>query len=228
MEPCHAGEVVDRRPFPGPFRSPQRGHVRPRLAPALEELADRGDRTPFDRADGADLERHFAIVAVAPFTRVAASCVRHDDWSTWRIPHRVRRAGSHGQAACAQHGRRRAAYCFRPRRRPTPVPSATPRFESPRFADRPVVDQPCDRRMMQLLEHVTSKRPSPLFASTACGRHGQPHAISGRQIDRRLFLVNDESIGEQLHGAASGARTSPHRIPNNHARCAAGVRKNFG
>ncbi len=119
MEPRRAGKVVDRGPLTRPCRSPQRGHVRPRPAPSLEELADRGDRTPFDRVDGADLEREIAIaaVAVAPSGRVAASGVRHDNRSTGRIPYRARRPGSLRQTACAQHGRRAAR---------VPLPTAPP------------------------------------------------------------------------------------------------------
>ena len=112
---------------------------------------------------------------------------------------------------------------------PPPFVAATPRFESPRFADRPVVDQPGDRRMMQLLQHVASKRPSPLFAWTARRCDGQHHAIAGGQIDPERSSSNDESIGEQLHAVSfRGARiVAPANFARNYASGAPEC-KNFG
>jgi hypothetical protein len=84
-----------------------------------------------------------------------------------------------------------------------PRRAASPRLEPAHLADDPVVDEACDRGVVQPRPPVASKRPAGLLGRTTGRRGDQPDLLAARKIDCPLVVHDGKAIGDQLHDASS-------------------------
>jgi len=85
---------------------------------------------------------------------------------------------------------------------------------------------------MEFLQPVATHRPSLLFVGGAGCLHDQVNCAAGRQIDRLLLVVENESIGDErqvdLLERTVAARSSPARSASVAPGDVPKARKYFG
>jgi hypothetical protein len=104
------------------------------------------------------------------------------------------------------------------------------------FADKTVVDQFSNCRMVQFLKQIAPNHPLALFALATSRRHHQPHTLTRCEIDDLAICCSDESISHTLHRAAPSverlcARSQPveaHAAARANACRTSEARKYFG
>jgi hypothetical protein len=57
--------------------------------------------------------------------------------------------------------------------------------------------------MMQARESFTARRPSRLLRNPAARGHDQLHATACCQVDRRLLIDDEKTIGDEIHKSLS-------------------------
>lgn len=86
---------------------------------------------------------------------------------------------------------------------PSPGTIAPPGFESSSFSEWTVIEQVCNRPMMQARESFAACRPSRLLRNPAACRHHELHAIACCQVDRRLLVAYEKTISNEIHESFS-------------------------